>query len=75
MYIVHGCSEEAARNAVLTKAEIQLQVAKRAQQLCKEERKAKRQKQEEQFKGDCAQAIAESLEVFDRAWQLRTGLW
>ena len=31
-------------------------------------------KQEEDFNRDCAQAIAESLDLFDKAWQLRTGL-
>jgi len=54
-----------ARNAILTKAEVQIQNVKMAQQqLCKEERKAKRQKQEEEFNRDCARVIAEGLEPF-----------
>lgn len=61
-----------ARKATLTKAEVQIQHAKRAQQLCEEERKAKRQQQEE-FNRDCARAIAERLGLFHQAWQARTG--
>lgn len=47
MFMAHGKSEEEARQAIVTKAEVQLQIAKRAKELCKEETKAKRQKQEE----------------------------
>ena len=56
------------REAILTKVEVQLQIAKRAQELCKEQRKAKRQKQEEEFNRECAKAIQESLNIFDAAW-------
>ena len=51
----------------MTKAEVQLQIAKRAKELCKEETKAKRQKQEEEFNRECAKAIQESLNIFDAA--------
>ena len=70
MFMAHGKSEEEARQAIVTKAEVQLQIAKRAKELCKEETKAKRQKQEEEF----TKAIQESLNISDAAWQARTGL-
>ena len=66
--------EEKARNVIVTKAGVQLQIAKRAKELCQEEKKASRQKQEEEFNRECAQAIAESLDIFDAAWQARTGI-
>ena len=74
MFLAHGMSEEEARQAILTKAEIQLQIAKRAQELRKVERRAKRQKQEEEFNRECAKAVRGSLNIFDAAWQARTGL-
>ena len=72
--IIDGQDSGRWRKAVLTKVEVQLQIAKRAQGLCKEQRKAKRQKQEEEFNRECAKAIQESLNIFDAAWQARTGL-
>jgi len=65
--LAHGKSEEEARQAIVTKAEVQLQIAKRAKELCKEETKAKRQKQEEEFNRECVKAIQESLNIFDAA--------
>ena len=75
-YHCHADGQDSGRwrKAILTNFEVQLQVAKRAQELCKEERKAKRQKQEEEFNRECAKAIQESLNIFDAASQARTGL-
>ena len=42
LFISHGSTEQAAKHAIQTKEEVQLQVAKRAQELCKEERRVKK---------------------------------
>ena len=42
LFISHGSTEQAAKHAIQTKEEVQLQVAKRDQELCKEERRVKR---------------------------------